>query len=157
MTSPTDINIYNEIQQKNRLYQFFSVFNDTYDKDKRELLNRNKRPTAEEAYAAIRREIAPGEKAEHTEIGSRVVTKHANKLSSRRDKRAKLKCSHYGNSRHTKEGIFKILRYPEWWSDPTKRREPRGDSDKGKVAVAVNEIEGSEEVVYQHKQGEINE
>lgn len=57
MTSPTDFTTYNEIQQKNWLYQFVSGLNNTYVKDRREHLNRDKRPTAEEAYATIQREI----------------------------------------------------------------------------------------------------
>ena len=28
-----------------------------------------------------------------------------------------MKCSHCGGSRHTKDGCFKIIGYPEWWDD----------------------------------------
>ena len=28
-----------------------------------------------------------------------------------------MKCSRYGGSRHTKNGCFKFIGYPEWWDD----------------------------------------
>uniref|UniRef100_A0A803MSM8 Uncharacterized protein n=1 Tax=Chenopodium quinoa TaxID=63459 RepID=A0A803MSM8_CHEQI len=33
-----------------------------------------------------------------------------------------LRCDHCGGSRHTKEGCFKIIGYPEWWEDHKKRK-----------------------------------
>lgn len=34
----------------------------------------------------------------------------------------KLRCTHCGGSRHTKESCFKIVGYPEWWDEFQKRR-----------------------------------
>ena len=33
-----------------------------------------------------------------------------------------LGCSHCGGSRHTKEGCFKLVGYPNWWDDLLKRK-----------------------------------
>ena len=33
-----------------------------------------------------------------------------------------MKCSHCCGSRHTKNGCFKLIRYPEWWEDLQKRK-----------------------------------
>lgn len=52
--------------------------------------------TEEVAYATIRREI------------------------SRR--KIKLRCSCCGGSRHTKEGCFKLVGYPDWWDDLRRRK-----------------------------------
>lgn len=70
------------------------------------------------------------------------------------DDKATLQCSHCGGTRHTKEECFKLIGYPEWWSDP-KKKEPRHQNDKGKAAMVqeAREVESSEEVVYQGKDG----
>ncbi|KAK9058242.1 hypothetical protein SSX86_023082 [Deinandra increscens subsp. villosa] len=54
--------------------------------------------------------------------------------SSRLDK-TKLKCSHCGMSKHTKKQCFRIVGYPEWWTDNHKR--------PGKTAAAVGGFEAS--------------
>ena len=56
MKDPEDKIIYNQLVQKNRLYQFLAGVNETFDKERRDLLQ-DPLPTAEEAYACIRREI----------------------------------------------------------------------------------------------------
>lgn len=95
MTCPEDITTFNEITQKNRLYQFLSWLNDTFDKDRRDLVNREKLPTVEEAYAAVRREIAQreimvsNEIENPTEIGSGLALKQS-KPSNRKDDKAGL-------------------------------------------------------------------
>lgn len=58
MKYPEDITIYHEKTQEHRLYQFLAGLDDTFDKDRRDLINREKMPTVEEAYATIRRKVA---------------------------------------------------------------------------------------------------
>ena len=53
---PNDIIIYNRLTQNKRLYQFLAGINETFDKDRRDLLLQDPLPTVEEAYASIRRE-----------------------------------------------------------------------------------------------------
>lgn len=52
-----DITIFNGFLQRQRVYQFLVGINDTFDKERRDLLNQEPLPTVEEAYATIRREI----------------------------------------------------------------------------------------------------
>ena len=33
-----------------------------------------------------------------------------------------LRCSHCGRSRHTKEGCFKLIGFPEWWEEHRQRK-----------------------------------
>ena len=57
MIHAEDITIFNTFIQKQRLFQFLAGINDTFDKEKRDLLNQDPLPTVEIAYATIRREI----------------------------------------------------------------------------------------------------
>ena len=52
-----DILTYNQLIQQKRLYHFLARINETFDKDRRDLLLLDPLPTVEEAYASIRREI----------------------------------------------------------------------------------------------------
>ena len=36
--------------------------------------------------------------------------------------KAQLKFDHIGGSRHTKEGWFKLIGYPDWWEDLKQRK-----------------------------------
>ena len=124
MVHAEDITIFNTYIQKQRLFQFLAGINETFDKEKRDLLNQEPLPTVETAYATIRREISRRGIMTHasslgnnpSEIGSGLAVKHhRSNPSFRRDMEDKtyLKCSHCGGSRHTKEGCFKIIGYPE--------------------------------------------
>ena len=57
MKDPDDIIVYNQLIQKNRLYQFLAGIHQTFDKDRRDLLLLDPLPTVEEAYASIKREV----------------------------------------------------------------------------------------------------
>ena len=57
MKHAEDITIYNEIKQRERLYQFLAGVHDSLDKERRDLLLRDPLPTVEEAYSHVRREI----------------------------------------------------------------------------------------------------
>ena len=58
MKHPEDITIFNEITQKQKLYRFLYGINETFDKDRRDILNILTLPSVEEAHASIRREIS---------------------------------------------------------------------------------------------------
>ena len=58
MIHAEDITIFNTFIQKQRLFQFLAGINETFDKEKRDLLNQDPLPTVEMAYAAIRLEIS---------------------------------------------------------------------------------------------------
>lgn len=58
MKHPEDITIFSDNTQKQKLHLFLSGINETFDKERREMLNKIPLPTGEEAYAIIRREIS---------------------------------------------------------------------------------------------------
>ncbi|XP_057540796.1 uncharacterized protein LOC130818653 [Amaranthus tricolor] len=131
MNCPQDITEFNKYIQRQRLYQFLTGINDSLDKEKRDILNSEPLPMVETAYASIRREItrrqimtgvsSPG--TSPSEIGSGLSTRNKPFQRTREDDdRRKLRCTHCGGSRHTKEGCFKLVGYPEWWDDLQKRR-----------------------------------
>ncbi|KAJ0939340.1 hypothetical protein HanRHA438_Chr02g0059991 [Helianthus annuus] len=141
MTCPTDITAYNKIRSENKLFQFLNALDRKYDPIKREILRWDPLPSAEAAYAAVRKETAhqnifgslqQGVASGLSSDGLGLVSKGRrsdqkfNPSSSRIDK-TKLKCEHCGMMKHTKEQCFKLVGYPEWWADGHK---------KGKAAAA---------------------
>lgn len=162
MECPDDKTTHNKLIQRIRLYQFLAGINDEFDKDRRDLLLQKPLSTMEEAYASIRSEIirhgvmnkeAPTSRSEG--VGGGFASRRTGKQPVRRDDdKARLQCSHCGGSRHTKEGCFKLIGYPEWWPDNKKREAKRGamsrsgeeiewqedeDKKKGKAALVRNE------------------
>lgn len=170
MECPKDKTTYNGILQRTRLYQFLAGINDDFDKDRRDLLLQRPLPTVDQAYASIRREIArrgimnredPTSGADDVGSGLASTKIRSEKSSLRReDDKARLRCSHCGGSRHTKEGCFKIIGYPDWWAENKKRgtksrtgvmaercveeeeRESEEDKAMGVAAHAKNETKG---------------
>ncbi|XP_076946336.1 uncharacterized protein LOC143617759 [Bidens hawaiensis] len=58
MTCSTDIATYNELRSETKLFQFLNAIDRKYDSLKREILRWDPLPTAEAAYAAVRKETA---------------------------------------------------------------------------------------------------
>ena len=89
-------------------------------------------PIVDVAYATIRREISrrkimtdvSSQGLNPSEIGSGLAAmKNKNfPRNHESDDRQKFRCSHCGGSRHTKEGCFKLVRYPDWWDDLQRRK-----------------------------------
>ena len=50
------------------------------------------------------------------------VNPNSTKKSGFTDK-SKLKCSNCGGTRHTREGCFELIGYPDWWKDPRKKKQ----------------------------------
>ncbi|XP_057516442.1 uncharacterized protein LOC130797733 isoform X1 [Amaranthus tricolor] len=146
MNSPEDKTTYNQITQQNRLYQFLAGVDETLDKDRWDILNREPLPTPEEAFAIIRREInrrgiMSTEPPKPSQIessgigGGFTVRGRTEKPNFRRDdEKSGLRCTHCGGARHTKKGCFEIIGYPEWWGDRKKRGEK-----KSMAAVGTSE------------------
>ena len=117
--------------QRQRLYQFLVGINDNLDKEKCDLLHQDPLPTLDAVYATKRREITcrgimGGDSSSGrgpSEICSGMVVHHRSENSSSwREDRSFLKCSHCGGSRHTKDGCFKLIGYPEWWEELKQRK-----------------------------------
>ncbi|XP_057523601.1 uncharacterized protein LOC130803502 [Amaranthus tricolor] len=130
MKDPEDKVIYNQLTQKNRLYQFLAGVNETFDKERRDLLLQDPLPTAEEAYAFIRREIMrrgimkkePSSEVDSSGSGGVFAVRGRSKKSYRKnDDRSHLQCTHCGGMRHTKSECFKLVGYPDWWPDTRKK------------------------------------
>ena len=127
MKDPNEIIIYNQLIQQNRLYQFLAGIDDTFDKDRRDLLLQDPLPTVEEAYASIRREIMrcgimkrePSSDLESSSIGGGFTVK--GRAYRHDDDKAHLKCTHCGGTRLTKNECFKLVGYREWWPDAKKK------------------------------------
>ena len=125
-----DITIFNTFIQTQRLYQFSAGINDTFDNERRDFLNQTQLPTLDMAYATSRQEIARRGIMIHVsslgknplEIGSGLAVHRSEKSSLWREDRTNLRCSHYGGSRHTKDGCFKLIGYLDWSDDLQKRK-----------------------------------
>nr|GEX53022.1 putative ribonuclease H-like domain-containing protein [Tanacetum cinerariifolium] len=149
MTCTTDIAAYNKIRSENKLFQFLNALDRKYDPIKREILWWDPLPTAEAAYAAVRKETAhqnilggtqqgvtSGVKLTDDLDGIGLVSKgrpsdqNFNSSSSRIDK-TKLKCENCGMTKHTKEQCFEIVGYPDWWDIRTGKIIGRGTERQG--------------------------
>ena len=127
-------------------------------------------PTVETAYAIIRREtsrrtIMSGVKLEetHPEVGSGLAAKGRSdrgkaQSSSRIEgsgknrsenvkgpeeegDKAKLRCTHCGGTKHTRDGCFKLIGYPDWW--PGKKGQQQRNTGASAIAVGDREAAGS--------------
>lgn len=84
MKHAEDITIYNNIVQKQRLFQFLAGINDTLDKERRDILNLDPLPTLDKAFAIIRREMsrrgimssASTSEPSSSEIGSGLIVRN---------------------------------------------------------------------------------
>ncbi|KAM0026097.1 hypothetical protein Hdeb2414_s0020g00554191 [Helianthus debilis subsp. tardiflorus] len=164
MTCAVDIATYNKIRSEQKLFQFLNALDRQYDAIKREILRWDPLPSAEGAYAAVRKEMAhqaklgtsidtlPSQNGVAAGLAAnglhesearvclskgRTGQKSSNCASSFRIDKSKLKCDHCGMLKHTKEQCFKLVGYPEWWNDWHKK----GIKEGGKVAAAVGNTE----------------
>nr|GEW67223.1 putative ribonuclease H-like domain-containing protein [Tanacetum cinerariifolium] len=122
----------------------------TYSSGKDKLQIFNLHAEAEDAYATVRKEaahqnilgatnneplgIATGLIAE--EVG--FVTKGYRRNDGKkkwvtRDDKSHLKCEECGMSRYTKEQCFRIVGYPDWWTDGNKKCTKSSKTEKEKV------------------------
>ena len=118
-----DITQFNSFIQRQKLYQFLAGINENLDKESRDLLNQDPLPTIKMAYAMIRRELArrgimgttSSLGTSPSEIGKGLAIKSRSETSFWHDNgdRTHLKCTHCGGTKHTKEGCFKLIWYPE--------------------------------------------
>ncbi|KAK9053770.1 hypothetical protein SSX86_026981 [Deinandra increscens subsp. villosa] len=161
MVCTADIITYNKLRSEQKLFQFLNALDHKYDSIKREILRWDPLPSAEGAYAAVRKETAhqkilstiSGEPTSNNGIASGLAvtgsseingvglvskgqrrSDHGQTGSSSRVDKSRLKCTHCGMARHTKDQCFKIVGYPEWWNDGHKRKDREG----AKTTTAVS-------------------
>ncbi|KAJ0927704.1 putative RNA-directed DNA polymerase [Helianthus annuus] len=164
MTCATDISTYNRIRSEQKLFQFLNAIDRQYDPIKREILRWDPLPSAEGAYAAVRKETAhqsilgvvssgnlsqQGVAAGLATTGTndseglgflskgRFSQTKPNSGSLNRIDKSKLKCTHCGMMKHTKDQCFKLVGFPEWWNDGHKKGKNIGGNDGGKTATTI--------------------
>ncbi|VFQ90027.1 unnamed protein product [Cuscuta campestris] len=119
--------------------QFLQAINEEFDVEKRDILKTDPLPSAEEAYAEITREatkkgIMKGDDGSSSGdvplgLGSGFAATRAGLRSEKslvsssriNEDKSKLKCTYCGETKHTEDGCFKRIRYPDWWPDSRKR------------------------------------
>ncbi|KAJ0598803.1 putative RNA-directed DNA polymerase [Helianthus annuus] len=163
MTCTVDIATYNKIRSEQKLFQFLNALDRQYDTIKREILRWDPLPSAEGAYAAVRKEMAHQgilgtATSSHNNVAAGLVAngsheteslgflskgrsgqKNPNSGSSSQIDKSKLKCLHCGMLKHTKDQCFKLVGYPEWWNDGHKKRNKEG----GKAAAAIGDTKNN--------------
>ncbi|KAF5772526.1 putative transcription factor interactor and regulator CCHC(Zn) family [Helianthus annuus] len=152
MKCGVDIATYSKIRSEQKLFQFLNALDKQYDTIKRELLRCDPLPSAEGAYAAVRKEmahqgilgtttdgstsqngVAAGLVANRLHEGQgflskgRTGQKISSNVSSSRIDKSKLKCNHCGMMKHTKDQCFQLVGYPEWWPMATELGTKKGE------------------------------
>ncbi|RVW71211.1 Retrovirus-related Pol polyprotein from transposon TNT 1-94 [Vitis vinifera] len=114
-------------------------------------------PTVEQAYAHVRREAvrqavmtaSNGEEAAGAVMASRSLKQGPSTVANSLSLNGKfsksngpsndMKCSHCGNSKHTRDTCFKLHGYPDWWHElQAKRRRDGNGKDGGASKNATN-------------------
>ncbi|KAL6335694.1 hypothetical protein AAG906_032886 [Vitis piasezkii] len=133
MECAVDIQNYNLLLQEDRVYVFLDGLDDRLDKIRGDVLQLCPFPTVEQAYAQVRHEalcqfvMITGSTStvsgavlatKGLKLGSYIqpLTVHNGRHKSRTSSEG-LKCSHCGNSKHTRDTYFKLHGYLDWWND----------------------------------------
>lgn len=161
MTCTTDIATYNKIRSEQMLFQFLNAIYQQHGLIKREILRWAPLPSDEEVYVVVRKKTAhqnilmtvSGSSSQGVAVEliteatwpssrgrKRSDSNGKPHSSSLRSDKSRLWCSHCGMSKHTKEQCFKIVGYPEWWSDGHKRNIRPGE-ENGNPSVVVGNTE----------------
>nr|GEV85925.1 hypothetical protein [Tanacetum cinerariifolium] len=160
MKCKEDIQTYTKIRSEQKLFRFLNGLDRKFEPVKREILRVDPLPTAEAAYATVRKEaahqiilgvtnnethvIATGLIARETD-GMGLSTKgfrrfDGKKKPATRDDKSHLKCEECGMNRHTKDQCFEIIGYPDWKSTKNSNDRRSKEGFEG-VASAVGEEE----------------
>nr|GFC89634.1 hypothetical protein [Tanacetum cinerariifolium] len=145
MKCKEDIQTYTKIRSEQKLFQFLNGLDWKFEPIKREILRVDPFPTAEAAYAMVRKEAAHqiilGVTNETHGIATRLIAEETygmglstkgfrrfegQKKWTTRDDKSHLKCEECGMNRHTKDQCFKIIGYPDWWTDGKKKASNKG-------------------------------
>ncbi|XP_070007604.1 uncharacterized protein LOC142165376 [Nicotiana tabacum] len=105
---------YVEHLQQQRLLQFLSGLNDSYDQDRRQILLKSKEPTINQAYAMVIEDesyhaLSLGSMSDKTDPIAMQVSKDQNY----RGKKTFHQCEYCGLKGYTKEICYKIISYPK--------------------------------------------
>ncbi|KAH6773521.1 hypothetical protein C2S51_011925 [Perilla frutescens var. frutescens] len=150
MICSKDIDTFNQIVQHQRLFQFLTALNGSYEPVKKELLKRDPLPSVDFAYAMVRRETARDrilrpvvndDGGASSGIGAGLAARDrdrnrkGNWPRKPEDDKSKLICSHCGMKKHTRETCFQLVGYPDWWDETKKTKLP--GKNRGGIAAAA--------------------
>nr|GME03101.1 putative gag-polypeptide of LTR copia-type [Ipomoea batatas] len=136
MTCAVDIATYNKLRAEQKLFQFLNAIDRQYDPIKREILRWDPLPSAEGAYAVVRKETA------HQNILGAV----SGTASSQQGVAAGLAVTGpseaeglglISKGRRRSDQTGKTNGYPEWWNDGHKQSGKTAKLDGGRAAAAV--------------------
>lgn len=139
MKCPDDIKTYARIRSEQKLFQFLNALDRKYEPIKREILRLDPLPSAEAAYATVRKEAAhqiilgaTNQESQGIAAGLATTDIEGTSLATRghrrpqgrksgpitREDKIHLKCDHCGKMKHTKEQCFRLVGYPlvDRWS-----------------------------------------
>ncbi|KAG8634305.1 hypothetical protein MANES_17G034799v8 [Manihot esculenta] len=136
-----------EIQEEH-LYLFLVGVQSDLDPVHREILNEEPLPTLDNAYSRLRGEklcraihlpLPSPATAGSDLVGAGLLAKNRSDTdkSSLRDDKSGLKCTHCGESRHTRDGCFKIIGYSEWWKENKIRKKKGKGQGAGNTAAVT--------------------
>nr|GEX10355.1 hypothetical protein [Tanacetum cinerariifolium] len=159
MKCKEDIQTYTKIRSEQKNFQFLNGLDRKFKPIKGEILWVDPLPTAEAAYATVRKEaahqiilgvtnnethgIATGLIARETD-GMGLSTKgfrrfDGKKKPTTRHDKSHLKCEECGMNRHTKDQCFEIIGYRDWWTDGHKTACNKGaKKDKPSTSPTAN-------------------
>nr|GFB71049.1 hypothetical protein [Tanacetum cinerariifolium] len=158
MKCKEDIQTYTKIRSEQKLFQFLNGLDRKFELIKREILRVDPLPTAEAAYAMVRKEVAHqiilGLTNETHGIATELIAKETDGLGlstkgfrrfdgqkkpATRDDKSHLKCEECAMNRHTKDQCFEIIGYPDWWNDGHKIASNKGaKKDKPSTSPTAN-------------------
>nr|GFA68536.1 hypothetical protein [Tanacetum cinerariifolium] len=153
-----DIQTYTKIRSEQKLFQFLNGLDRKFEPIKREILRVDPLPTAEAAYAMVRKEAAHqiilGVTNETHGIATGLIARETNgvglstkgfrrfdsqKNPATKDDESHLKYEECGMNRHTKDQCFKIIGYLDWWTDGHKTTSNKGaKKDKPSTSPTAN-------------------
>ena len=134
MECTNDIGKFNKFIQESRVYSFLDGLDDKLDNERANVLQMVPFPTLEQAFARVRKEAT---RQEIMNKGNEGDSHAPAAMISRGQKffdKSRLKCTHCGQTKHTKEQCFQLVGYPEWFKD--RRKSKSNWPGKGQAAVA---------------------
>ncbi|XP_042012321.1 uncharacterized protein LOC121760762 [Salvia splendens] len=153
-----DINIYHTEKQEQRLFQLLVALNSKYESIKKEILRTEPLPSAEAAYAILRREDVRSSVLQTEDSGTQgigaglaVTNQWQHRSHPQRsgggigggwnkrteEDKSRLICSHCGKKKHSRETCFEIHGYPEWWQERKTKPPPAPSKGNGRAAAAI--------------------
>nr|KAJ0198868.1 hypothetical protein LSAT_V11C600327230 [Lactuca sativa] len=140
MKCPDDIKTYARIRSEQKLFQFLNSLNQKYESIKREILRLEPLPSAEAAYATIRKEAAHQNilgTTNHTQgIAAGMVATETRGMGLVTKGVITVACQ-----KHTKEQCFGLVGYPEWWVDGHKKSTKGLGPEKGRAPTTYKNID----------------